>query len=613
NKASVKTHMSRIYTLSDIGKGSKLGDIPSSRMELENQLAYKDNKCIQHDLKQSNNDKEKLSKHTYQLINKVKQMSSELDTLISQINQLQISNTKYGAKNIIRLKKIKLLQLMNKILNSKLASAQKDAFLTQKKIIKKESEIISLKSELTNIKNKLMNTIDELASKIKKIKYLDALRSVLQKTKDILDSVELKTHCSAIVMRGNEKNIQSEEQSFISNSRDTSESRPKGLLLCRPFKGDSLSYKSLAKYFKNKTLPIITNNQNLELLIQDITNKQNPESLIQDITNKQNPESLIQDITIKETICADKALVNDKYQISSFIKIVIISEGTNVPKPTINEQSKVNYRKKENFYPVYRKQNKATKHASSRCIGHPAMLWLFTKLVTGKSGTGKTNILRNLVLDDKAEYIYKKKKCGSRYIWYNDLIAFVKYIYGIIASNSRASYYENIKFSYISPEKIPSVKSFFPERSTVIIFEDLYVVPKSIQNRIISFFTHGCYQNISPMFTMQKYHHVPMIIHENFSYILMFNSGSSPQDVSKIVGQYTDDIKSASMVINSYLRKSEFIVFDLNRAENDPLAIWLRFDTPLDLQKEIKLHQKHKTKNVLPTEPMNSESEKSAM
>ncbi|CAG8841581.1 24006_t:CDS:2, partial [Racocetra persica] len=100
----------------------------------------KDNKCIQRDLKQSNNDKKKLSKHTYQLIN--------------------------------------------------------------------------------------------------------------EKTKDILDSVESKTHCSAIVIGGEEKNMQSEEQSFISNSRNTSESRPEGLLLCRPFKGDYSSHKSLAKYFK---------------------------------------------------------------------------------------------------------------------------------------------------------------------------------------------------------------------------------------------------------------------------------------------------------------------------------------------------------------------------
>lgn len=56
----------------------------------------------------------------------------------------------------------------------------------------------------------------------------------------------------------------------------------------------------------------------------------------------------------------------------------------------------------------------------------------------------------------------------------------------------------------------------------------------------------------------------------------------------------TDDVKNASMVINSYLRKNEFIVFDLTRSEDDPLAIRLRFDTPLDLQKEIELHQKNK-------------------
>ena len=31
----------------------------------------------------------------------------------------------------------------------------------------------------------------------------------------------------------------------------------------------------------------------------------------------------------------------------------------------------------------------------------------------------------------------------------------------------------------------------------------------------------------------------------------MFKYGSSPQDISKITGRYTDDIKNASMVINT--------------------------------------------------------------
>ncbi|CAG8819667.1 17738_t:CDS:1, partial [Racocetra fulgida] len=91
---------------------------------------------------------------------------------------------------------------------------QKDAFSTQEEIVKKESEIISLKSESTNIKNELMNTKDELALKINEIEYLGALRPASQKTKDILDPM---------IRGGTEINMQSEEQSFISNSGDTLE------------------------------------------------------------------------------------------------------------------------------------------------------------------------------------------------------------------------------------------------------------------------------------------------------------------------------------------------------------------------------------------------------
>jgi hypothetical protein len=68
--------------------------------------------------------------------------------------------------------------------------------------------------------------------------------------------------------------------------------------------------------------------------------------------------------------------------------------------------------------------------------------------------------------------------------------------------------------------------------------------------------------------------------------------------VSKIAGRYTDDVKNASMVINSYLWKGKFIVFDLDKPEDDPLAIRLRFDTPLNLQKEIEARQKRREKSA---------------
>ena len=126
--------------------------------------------------------------------------------------------------------------------------------------------------------------------------------------------------------------------------------------------------------------------------------------------------------------------------------------------------------------------DEATKHKSSRIQTHPASpSWPFKMLFTGKSGSGKTNILTNLFLGDKAEYIYKGKKGGSRYIACDDLIvcsyhhdeqkwAFVRYMYGIVSTDPKAPYYENIRFSYISPEKIHSVRAFSPERSTAIVF-----------------------------------------------------------------------------------------------------------------------------------------------
>ncbi|CAG8520360.1 10910_t:CDS:2 [Ambispora gerdemannii] len=88
-----------------------------------------DKSQLQLDLNQTNKDKKKLSKHIYQLIDEVKRLSSELDTLTSQINQLQISNAEYGAKDIIRLKKIKSLQSMNEILNKIIVMNSQEAVL----------------------------------------------------------------------------------------------------------------------------------------------------------------------------------------------------------------------------------------------------------------------------------------------------------------------------------------------------------------------------------------------------------------------------------------------------------------------------------------------------
>ncbi|CAJ0913478.1 11254_t:CDS:2 [Entrophospora sp. SA101] len=212
--------MPRIYTLSDISEGNKLGGIPSSRyppnrIELENQLAYKDNKRIQRDLKQSNKDKEELSKHIYQLIDEVKRLSSELDSLISQITckDISLNKSKIKIKDLqsrIKIletelsstrnesKKIESLESVIDILKSKLSSAQKDVISIQNDSLKKEFEILSLKSKIAEVEH-------ELASKVSE---LDCLKS---------------EGISKPVLGGDdEKNTQSEEQSSITKSDNIS-------------------------------------------------------------------------------------------------------------------------------------------------------------------------------------------------------------------------------------------------------------------------------------------------------------------------------------------------------------------------------------------------------
>jgi hypothetical protein len=152
-------------------------------------------------------------------------------------------------------------------------------------------------------------------------------------------------------------------------------------------------------------------------------------------------------------------------------------------------------------------------------------------LVTGRSSSNKTNLLANLIFSDKDKYIQKGKKSRSRYICCDDLIiygyhpdepkwAYVRYIYIMISRDLRASFNENISFKYIPPEKIPSTKAFSSEKSIVIIFEDLCLAPEHMQNQIGQFFGNGHYQNILSIYVTQKYHKVPIFIHENISHLV---------------------------------------------------------------------------------------------
>ncbi|PKC00763.1 hypothetical protein RhiirA5_427720 [Rhizophagus irregularis] len=58
------------------------------------------------------------------------------------------------------------------------------------------------------------------------------------------------------------------------------------------------------------------------------------------------------------------------------------------------------------------------------------------------------------------------------------------------------------------------------------------------------------YRNISNIYVTQCYYHTPIIICKNILHLVVFNGGSSHQDISKVIGRYTEDMKNTSMVVN---------------------------------------------------------------
>src|SRR4051812_46526628 len=135
----------------------------------------------------------------------------------------------------------------------------------------------------------------------------------------------------------------------------------------------------------------------------------------------------------------------------------------------------------------------------------------------------------NLILGNKLQRMFKGKK-GDRYIKNDDLILvgkhaekkwkLVKNAIRIFA-NSPKPYREDVTFERITPDKIPGITKFSPDRSTVVVFEDLCAELKTIQERIIPYFISEQHQNISPIYVTQKYQAVPKIIRENISHLVM--------------------------------------------------------------------------------------------
>lgn len=211
----------------------------------------------------------------------------------------------------------------------------------------------------------------------------------------------------------------------------------------------------------------------------------------------------------------------------------------------------------EDFSKIIKKDNK---DLLLNIIQNPSHLpqHPFRMLINGSSGSGKTNLLLNLLFNKDYSlnfhkiYLYAKDLEEDKYQWLIKKMETAKTVNNGDVFDKGTKIEEVVKCDDLNKEKM-----------NLIIFDDF--VTEKDQQKIEDLFIRSRKKNASIIYLSQVYHAVPSMIRKNLNYVVFFKP-STKRETSTLSVDYATDIDKDEFfkIVNEATRKPySFLVIDM--------------------------------------------------
>lgn len=203
----------------------------------------------------------------------------------------------------------------------------------------------------------------------------------------------------------------------------------------------------------------------------------------------------------------------------------------------------------------YRLAKPPKTHNPNYGISHPFQIPLRLAIV-GSSGSGKTNILLDLL------HRFSTPK-GT----FKDLLIYLRSRHEPLYDYLAEKVPETVFIEVTSESDIKSVDDI--DEQTLVVFDDLILADKKVQNAIGEYFIRGRKKGLSVIYISQNYFNIPKIIRQQLSYLILKKINSS-KDLNLILNEFPIDmdIKELKRIYNTCNKGIESsLMIDLNKGD----------------------------------------------